>query len=141
MISSSMVHQAYRGQRERGAVLLVALLMLLLITIVTFSTMETSTLESQLATAAEQKSITFQMAEAAVAQATRSRNALGVALRASDVNPANPTWPTAPHALAGYDVGNRKVTCGADGSTGQGLCIGVVHRGGSRASQHFGSAL
>ncbi|MCX2979145.1 pilus assembly PilX family protein [Candidatus Marimicrobium litorale] len=103
--------------REDGVVMVVALIMLLLITLVTFAVMETSSLEAQMATAAEQKAITFQMAEGAVSEASNDFGNLGAALRAKIVNEANPDWPTGTHALTGYDSDDRIVTAAASSMT------------------------
>ncbi|MEP5766309.1 MAG: PilX N-terminal domain-containing pilus assembly protein [Halieaceae bacterium] len=52
--------------RQQGAVLLVSLLMLLVTTFIGFSAMETSNLESKMATSRELKELTFQTAEAVI---------------------------------------------------------------------------
>ncbi len=56
----------HNRHNERGAVLIVALLMLLVTTLVGFSTMETSNLESKMASAHDAKARTFQAAETAI---------------------------------------------------------------------------
>ena len=61
-----MGKQLHRSKDQRGAVLLVALILLLVTTFVGFSTMETSNLESKMATTREVKEQTFQAAEASI---------------------------------------------------------------------------
>jgi hypothetical protein len=61
-----MRKQLNKSRDQRGAVLLVALIMLLVTTFVGFSTMETSNLESKMATTREIKEQTFQAAEASI---------------------------------------------------------------------------
>lgn len=126
--------------RQQGAVLLVSLLVLLLITIVSFAAMETSTLEAKMATASEQKAITFQMAEAAITEATDNLDLLGDAYNAWLVDETTPTWPTANHAIAGYDDGTRNVAAVAASETrfiGSASTIGYSVRKGSAGLETF----
>ncbi|MEM9255450.1 MAG: PilX N-terminal domain-containing pilus assembly protein [Pseudomonadota bacterium] len=103
--------QSVSAQRQRGAVLLVSLVILLLITLVSFSIMETSNLEAKMATAMEQKEITFQMAEAVIEEATDDFGYLGEAYREYLKDPNSPLWPDdKTHALVGYDTGSRTVS-------------------------------
>lgn len=126
--------------RQEGAVLLVSLLILLLITLASFAVMETSTLEAKMATASEQKAITFQMAEAAVTEATDSLDLLGDAYGAWLADDANPNWPTANHAITGYDGGTRNVSAQASSETrfkGTASTIGYSIRKGSAGLETF----
>ncbi len=60
--------QAQLKNKQRGAVLIVALLLLLVTTFIGFSAMETSNLEAKMATSREIKEQTFQTAEAVIEQ-------------------------------------------------------------------------
>ena len=96
------------GRNERGAVLIVSLLILLLVTIIGFAAMETSTLESKMATSRELKEITFQTAESIIEEASSDIDYLGEAYSAYLRDPNDPNWPIDPnHAMAGYDSGYR----------------------------------
>ncbi len=104
----------YRRKQE-GAVLIVSLLILLLVTLIGFATMETSKLESKMATARELKEISFQTAEAIIEEATADMGYLGRAYSAYLVDPNDPTWPTDPnHIYTGYDSGDRVLNAGGD---------------------------
>lgn len=130
---------ASRG-RQQGAVLLVSLLVLLLITIVSFAVMETSTLEAKMATATEQKAITFQMAEAAITEATDNLTLLGNAYGAWLADESSPSWPTDSHAITGYDGGPRTVSAAATSETrfiGSASTIGYSVRKGSAGLETF----
>ncbi len=132
-------HPALPG-RQRGAVLFVSLIMLLLVTLVTFAVMETSTLEAQMATASEQKAITFQMAEGAVSEATSSIVNLGDAFRAKLTDEDDPPWPEGVHALTGYDDGERVLSAAADSETryiGSATTIGYSIRKGSAGLETY----
>lgn len=101
------------GKNERGAVLLVSLLILLLVTLIGFAAMETSNLESKMATARELKEITFQTAESIVEEASADIDYLGRAYTAYLRDPNDPNWPTDPnHAMTGYDTGYRVLNAG-----------------------------
>lgn len=103
----------YRGDKERGAVLLVSLLILLLVTIVGFATMETSNLEVKMSTAREMKEISFQTAESIIEEASSDYDYLGSAYTAYLKDPNNPIWPSkTDHALVGYDTGYRELDAG-----------------------------
>jgi len=64
-----MNRQRQLATRQRGAVLLISLLILLVTTFIGFSAMETSNLESKMATARELKELTFQTAETTIENA------------------------------------------------------------------------
>jgi type IV pilus assembly protein PilX len=126
--------------KERGAVLFISLIMLLLITLVSFSVMETSTLEAQLATASEQKAISFQMAEASVSEATNSMANLNTAYSAWLADESNPSWPSSNHALTGYNSGQRVVSATGSSETrflGNATTIGYSIRKGSAGLETY----
>lgn len=98
---------------QNGAVLIVSLLILLLVTLVGFAVMETSNLESKMATARELKEVSFQTAEAILEEATADVAYLGRAYNAYLVDPNAPAWPNDPtHELTGYDTTDRKLLAG-----------------------------
>ena len=101
--------------KQEGAVLLVSLLILLLVTLIGFATLETSTLESKMATARELKEISFQTAEAIIEESTADMGYLGRALNAHLADPNDPTWPTDPnHIYPDYDAGDRVLNAGGE---------------------------
>lgn len=127
-------------RKEEGAVMLVTMVMLLLVTLVTFAVMERSTLESQLATASEQKEITFQMAEGAISEATSDLTNLGVALGAWLADAVSPSWPESDHSITGYDGGERVVSASATAETrylGNASTIGYSIRKGSAGLETY----
>lgn len=100
-----------RMGRQDGAVLIGALILLLVITIVGFSVMETSNLESKMATARELKEISFQTAEAIIGDTLTIANLdyLAKAFGAKLTDPNDPTWPKETYSYSGYDYGARKL--------------------------------
>ncbi len=94
-----------RRNNQQGVVLLGSLILLLIITVVGFSVMETSNLESKMATAAELKAISFQTAEGIIEEAISDFTYLGQAYSASL---AGSTWPNrSGYDRDGYDYGSR----------------------------------
>jgi len=84
-------------ESQRGAVLIVALLLLAATTFIGFSTMETSSLQSKMATARELEELTFQAAEAIVEMSLDDLACIGeahaVGLRGGT------DWPTRDYAF------------------------------------------
>ena len=68
ILNSQQRRQLQPSKAQRGVVLLVSLLLLLVTTFIGFSAMETSNLESKMATSRELKELTFQTAEASIEQ-------------------------------------------------------------------------
>lgn len=93
-------------KKQDGAVLIVALLLLLVTTFIGFSSMETSNLESKMATARELKELTFQTAEAAIELTLDAPANLGTAYARSlmDMEAMGwPGWPQVAHSFAYND--------------------------------------
>jgi type IV pilus assembly protein PilX len=76
-------HEFRTPRRQHGAVLIVALILLLVTTFLGFSSMETSNLETRMATSREIKELVFQTAEAAIETALDDINFISAAYLAS----------------------------------------------------------
>lgn len=97
-----MGKQLRRSKDQRGAVLLVALVLLLVTTFVGFSTMETSNLESKMATTREIKEQTFQAAEASIEFALDDLPMISAAY--VEGLKTTPTWPTDTYSFDDPDI-------------------------------------
>lgn len=87
-----MATQLQMRNRQRGAVLVVALMLLLVTTFIGFSSMETSNLESKMATTRELKELTFQTAESVIEQSLDNIAFIAQAYAVSVQGGTN--WPT-----------------------------------------------
>ena len=97
-----MGKQLHRSKDQRGAVLLVALILLLVTTFVGFLTMETSNLESKMATTREVKEQTFQAAEASIEFALDDLPMISAAY--VEGLKTTPTWPTDTYSFTDPDI-------------------------------------
>lgn len=80
------------ANRQRGAVLLLAMVFLLITSIIAVASMETSVLERKMSTSRELRELAFQAAEAAVEDALNDINYIGQAYSVGMQN--STTWPT-----------------------------------------------
>jgi len=87
-----MIKGLQATKKQEGAVLLVSLLLLLVTTFVGFSAMETSNLQSKMATARELKELTFQTAETVVELSLDDLNYISTAYAIGLQGTGN--WPT-----------------------------------------------
>jgi type IV pilus assembly protein PilX len=92
-----MKMQGQLKQKQRGAVLIVALLLLLVTTFIGFSAMETSNLEAKMATAREIKEQTFQTAENVIEQAIDNIPLIASAYATFLQSSTN--WPTSSYSF------------------------------------------
>lgn len=93
-----MRHELNRSSDQRGAVLVVSLLMLLVLTFVGFSSMETSNLQSKMATSRELKELTFQTAEAVIEEVLDNLDYISTAYAIGLQNSND--WPTMAHTFS-----------------------------------------
>jgi type IV pilus assembly protein PilX len=97
-----MGRQLKRSTGQRGAVLLVSLILLLVTTIVGFSTMETSNLESKMATTREIKEQTFHATESSIEFALDDLPLISAAY-VEGLKPT-PVWPTDTYSFDDPDI-------------------------------------